>query len=53
MVSHQIDDVQHKFHRLEELEKSGWIVEQDVPKKKPMKVCQILINYMLYFKVVG
>ena len=38
MVSHQIDDVQHKFHRLEELERNGWVIEQDVPKKKPMKV---------------
>lgn len=38
MVSHQIDDVHCKFQRLEELEKNGWVIE-DVPKKKPMKVC--------------
>ena len=38
MVSHQIDDVHHKFCRLEEMEKNGWVMEQDVPKKKPMKV---------------
>ena len=39
MVSHQIDDVQHKFLQLEELEKNGWVVQQEIPKKKPMKVC--------------
>ena len=39
MVSHQIDDVQHKFRQLEQLEKNNWVVERDVPKKKPMKVC--------------
>lgn len=37
MVSYQIDDVQHKFLRLEELEKNGWVVEQVASKKKPMK----------------
>lgn len=38
MVSHQIDDVHCKFQRLEELERNDWVIE-DVPKKKPMKVC--------------
>ena len=38
MVSHQIDDVQMKFLQLEEIEKNGWVVNHDVPKKKPMKV---------------
>lgn len=53
MVSHQIDDVQHKFRRLEELEKNGWVVEQDVPKKKPMKVRNTLSDFrsiLLWYK---
>jgi len=54
MVSHQIDDVQRKFNQLEQLEKNGWVIEQDLPKKKQMKVCYICItfSFMLYLNYV-
>jgi len=38
MVSCQVDNVNLKFAQLEELEKSGWVVQEIVPKKKPVKV---------------
>ena len=55
MVSYQIDDVQHKFLQLEELEKNGWVVEQVAPKKKPMKVCTYhkFLTSLLWYNCVS
>jgi len=38
-VSYQVDNVNLKFAQLDELEKNGWVLQEVVPKKKPLKVC--------------
>ena len=38
MVSCQVDDVNMKFSKLDDLEKNGWVIQEVVPRKKPVKV---------------